>query len=79
MKPNRARDQWLDEYQGFKKYLSQCVACQEIGYDPIKIEKKEGRHFKERVTKYFHPMTLNEAGLCPVCATATAARNHDRA
>jgi hypothetical protein len=64
----RGRDEWLNAFQGFKKYLNQCVMCQEVGYDPVKVEAKEGRYFKARMLEYFHPLTVNEVGLCPGCA-----------
>jgi len=67
MKTGRDKAEWLDEYQGFKKFLNQCIVCQSIGYDPEKIEKKEGRYFKEKVMEYFHPLTVNEISVCPIC------------
>jgi len=68
MKREEKKTEWLDAYQGFKKYLNQCVVCQEIGYDPIKIMTKEGKFFQERVKEFFHPMTVNEIGICSSCA-----------
>jgi hypothetical protein len=68
MKTGRDRTEWLNEYQGFKKYLNQCVMCQEKGYDPVKIDAKEGKYFKVKAMEYFLPLTVNEIGLCPACA-----------
>ena len=68
MKTGRDRDEWLDEYQGFKKYLNQCVMCQSTGYDPVKIQVKEGLYFNDKAMEYFHPLALNEIGLCLDCA-----------
>ena len=68
MKTGRDREQWLNAFQGFKKYLNQCVICQDIGYDPVNIEIKEGLFFKDKAVEYFHPLTVNEIGLCPDCA-----------
>ena len=73
MKSTRDRDEWLNAFQGFKKYLNQCILCQERGYDPVKIEMKEGRYFKQRAMEYFHPLTVNEIGLCAACAERTEA------
>jgi len=42
--------------------------CQTTGYDPVKIEVKEGLYFKDKAMEYFHPLTVNEIGLCPDCA-----------
>ena len=68
MKTNRNRDDWLNAFQGFKKYLNQCVMCQSVGYDPVKIEIKEGLYFKDKAMEYFHPLIVNEIGLCQDCA-----------
>ncbi len=68
MKSKRDRGEWLNAYQGFKKYLNQCVLCQDKGYDPVKIELKEGLYFKVRTMEYFHPLTVNDIGLCAACA-----------
>ena len=79
MKPSRERDEWLNAFQGFRKYLSQCVACQEMGYDPVKIELKDGLYFKERAMKYFQPLTLDASGLCSICAEAVSGHSNDPA
>ncbi len=68
MKTGRGRDEWLNAYQGFKKYLNQCVMCQDVGYDPVKIEVKEGLYFKDKAMEYFHPLVVNDIGLCRGCA-----------
>jgi hypothetical protein len=78
MKTGRNKTEWLDAYQGFRKYLNQCVVCQEIGYDPVKIEKKEGLYFKEKVTEFFHPVTINEIGICDSCAARIADPNNHK-
>lgn len=67
MKTGRDKEAWLNEYQGFKKYLNQCVVCQETGYDPVKIEKKEGLFFKAKAMEYFHPLQVNDIGICLAC------------
>jgi len=68
MKTGRNKTEWLNQYQGFKKYLNQCVVCKEVGYDPIKIEKKEGLYFKDKALEFFHPLTVNDLGMCTKCA-----------
>ena len=79
MKPNRERDEWLNAFPGFRKYLNQCVACQELGYDPVQIELKDGLYFKERAMKYFQPLTLDEIGLCSICAEVVSGHSNDPA
>ena len=68
MKTGRNKTEWLNQYQGFKKYLNQCVVCQEVGYDPVSIEKKEGLYFKDKAVEFFHPLIVNELGMCAMCA-----------
>jgi len=48
--------------------LNQCVVCQEVDYDPVKIEKKKGLHFKDKVVEFFHPLTVNDLGIWTRCA-----------
>ncbi len=69
MKTGRGKEEWLNAFQGLKKYLNQCVVCQETGYDPERIEKKEGLFFKAKAMDFFHPLTVNELGMCASCAT----------
>ncbi|WP_257385201.1 hypothetical protein [Tahibacter caeni] len=47
--------------------MNQCVLRQSIGHDPVRIEVKEGLYFKDRFMEYFHPLTVDEIGLCPHC------------
>jgi disulfide oxidoreductase YuzD len=75
MKTGRNKEAWLNEYQGFKKYLNQCVVCQEIGYDPVKIEKKEGLSFKAKAMEYFYPLQVNDIGICSACERRLSASN----
>ncbi len=68
MKSYVERDNWLDSFPGVrKKFLNQCVVCQEIGYDPEKIEAKEGRYFKVYIQKYWHALPVNDLGICEIC------------
>ena len=67
---NKRREKWLEAFPDIrKKYLNQCVMCQEIGYDPVKIEMKQGRIFQKRLREWFHPLEVNEAGICTDCDT----------
>ena len=72
MKTDRDKTEWLNAFQGFRKYLNQCVVCQETGYDPVKIEKKEGLYFKAKAMEFFHPLEVNEIGVCSICAERMA-------
>ena len=65
---NERKEKWLEAFPDIrKKYLNQCVVCQEIGYDPVKIAKKQGRFFQKRLQEFFHPLEVNEAGICTDC------------
>ena len=58
---------WLQEFPAFRKFLNQCVVCQETGYDPEKIKTKRGVGFQKNAREFFQPLTVNELGVCPRC------------
>lgn len=60
-------DAWLAEFPQFRKYLNQCVVCQQVGYDPDKLKRKHGFGFQKNAREFFHPLTLNEVGVCTKC------------
>lgn len=41
----------LSSHKGYEKYLVQCVVCQEIGYDPDKLQLKKINIFKNEREK----------------------------
>lgn len=47
-----------------RKWLVQCVICQTIGYRADAPEKFFSR---DRVVKYFQPMSLDSSGICEDC------------
>ena len=63
------KERWLEAYPDVrKKYLNQCVVCQEIGYDPVKMERAEKPGLLKNIGEYFHPLVVNEIGVCTDCA-----------
>jgi|KBSMisStandDraft_5_1062788.scaffolds.fasta_scaffold208441_3 hypothetical protein len=71
-KPGRGKEEYLNAFPRLRKFLNQCVVCQETGYDPERIKKKEGKYFQARVREYFHPLEVNESGVCLECARRLA-------
>ena len=66
---NERAERWLEAFPDVrKKYLNQCVVCQEIGYDPAKIEKAEKPGILKNLKTYFHPLEVNGVGVCTDCA-----------
>jgi hypothetical protein len=63
-----AKTSWLNAFPGVRKFLNQCVICQELGYDPAKIKKKQGIHFQKNLKKFFRPLEINGIGICADCA-----------
>jgi hypothetical protein len=61
------REEWLEAFPGFRKFLNQCVVCQETGYDPEKLKTKRGVGFQKNAREFFKPLTVNEHGICPGC------------
>ena len=67
MMNEKTKSEWLAEYQGFKKYIHQCVACQNQGYDPEEIKSKEGKYFQQIIRNNFPIVLLNSTGICETC------------
>jgi hypothetical protein len=67
-KPGRGKEEYLNAFPRLRKFLNQCVVCQETGYDPERIKKKEGKYFQARIREYFHPLEVNDRGVCSECA-----------
>jgi hypothetical protein len=51
---------YLENYPKYRKWMSQCVACNRQGYRPGTIHPL--------LLRYFEPLELNDAGLCPHCS-----------
>ena len=67
VKTGRNKSKWLNAFPRFRKFLNQCVVCQEIGYDPIKLKAKKGLGFQKHAREFFHPLEVDEAGICTEC------------
>ena len=76
-KPGRGKEAYLNAFPKLRRFLTQCVVCQKIGYDPERIKQKQGRYFQERIREYFHPLQLNESGVCSDCARRLAPQEHE--
>ena len=61
------REAWLQEFPAFRKFLNQCVVCQETGYDPEKLRTKRGSGFQKNAREFFKPLLINEHGICERC------------
>jgi len=66
-KPGRGKAEYVNAFPGLRKFLNQCVVCQQTGYDPERIDRKEGKYFLARIREYFHPLKVNEIGVCRDC------------
>jgi hypothetical protein len=69
------REAWLEAFPGFRKFLNQCVVCQETGYDPEKLKTKRGVGFQKNAREFFKPLTVNEHGICAKCVELGYPRN----
>jgi hypothetical protein len=52
-----------------KKWLVQCVVCQQVGYRADAPKEFFGR---AHLVKYFKPLELDERGVCQTCRVAIA-------
>jgi hypothetical protein len=65
---------YLQKYPGLRKWVSQCVACQELGYKPEMPEQISPGVAAQNLRRYFRMMSVNSAGLCEQCAAARQAK-----
>ena len=68
VKTGRNKTEWLNAFPKFRKFLNQCVVCQETGYDPVKLKTKQGKFFHKRAREFFHPLEVNELSICTGCS-----------
>jgi hypothetical protein len=76
-KPGRDKEEYLNAFPRLRRFLNQCVVCQETGYDPEKMKTKQGKYFQARIREYFHPLEVNAAGVCSDCARRLAPHQHE--
>jgi hypothetical protein len=76
-KPGRDKEEYLNSFPGLRRFLNRCVVCQETGYDPEKMKKKQGKYFQARIREYFHPLQVNESGVCSDCARRLASHENE--
>ena len=55
---------YLKQYPEIKKWVRQCIVCQEIGYDP---DMPDEVMYSGNVRALFTPLKLNDIGICDQC------------
>jgi hypothetical protein len=67
---NRDGMEYLDMYPGLrKKWINQCIGCQEIGYKPdLPKVLYPATAAAANLRRYFNVLELNEFGLCNLCS-----------
>lgn len=73
MKRKNEGEEYLDAFPKLRKWINECCACHQKGYDPNmpdKITVVEGSLEVYFIKKHFKPLPLNEDGLCEQCAHA---------
>ena len=67
-------EEYVNMYPCLRKWINQCVQCQARGYKPDMPDIvahnwwTNGSPFTARyIRKHFHPLVLDERGLCEVC------------
>lgn len=64
-------DEYIKKFPKFKKWINVCLCCNRKGYNPEipdRISTFEGSLGSHFIKKYFEPLSVNENGLCEVCA-----------
>lgn len=71
-KPGRDKEEYLNAFPRHRRFLNQCVVCQETGYDPEKMKTKQGKCFQAHIREYFHPLEVDGGGVCSDCVRRLA-------
>lgn len=58
---------YLHNHAKLQKFVKQCVVCQRVGYDEKKLEERTEALFREKVKKYYEPISLDRFGGCADC------------
>ncbi|MBR7141566.1 MAG: hypothetical protein IKD03_05415, partial [Clostridia bacterium] len=71
MRKKDAGEEYIKKFPKFKKWINECLCCHQKGYKPSmpdKITTVDGSLEVYFIKKYFKPLSVNEDGLCPLCA-----------
>lgn len=80
MRKKNEGEQYLDAFPKLRKWINECCACHQKGYDPNmpeKISVVEGSLEVYFIKKYFKPLPLTKDGLCEQCANALLNKRTD--
>ena len=61
---------YLQDYPQLRKWINQCVACQQVGSKPELPDSIGVGVAARNLRRYFRPLLLNEIGLCEQCSNA---------
>jgi hypothetical protein len=61
---------YLQDYPRLRKWINQCVACQELGNKPDMSVQIGPGVASQNLRRFFRAMWVNAAGLCEQCARA---------
>ncbi len=70
-------ESYLQMYPKLRKWINQCVTCNEKGYKPDLPENIHPGVAAQNLRRLFKELALNESGLCSNCAQA--AKNREQA
>ena len=63
---------YLHTYPKLRKWINQCVACQQVGYKPELPDSIGVGVAARNLRRYFRPLPLNDTGLCEQCSIASS-------
>ncbi|MDE6442402.1 MAG: hypothetical protein K2L12_06610 [Clostridia bacterium] len=64
-------EKYIEQIPRLKKWINECICCHKKGYKPNlpeKISSVDGSLDVYFIKKYFKPLSINQDGLCDVCA-----------
>lgn len=63
-------EEYLTKFPKFNKWINECLCCHRKGYNP-NMPDRIGAHDESLgsyfIKKYFHPLSVNQDGLCEIC------------
>ena len=72
MKIQDKGEEYIKAFPKLKKWINICQCCHAKGYNPLmpdKITVVEGSLEVYYIKKYFKPLSIDENGLCKICAS----------
>jgi len=68
MSKGKDKDLYIKENPEAKKWLTQCIICQSVGYKPEMPEKITPGYLAENIRLLVPPLAVNDINVCEQCS-----------